>query len=178
MGATMDNVIGRLREDPEMVQFFWDAYSREPNSESLLDAIATFERSLLTPDSRFDRWLEGDATALTSDELHGYKLFKSLGCISCHQGVGIGGNLFARNGVFRPLASPEPKILRVPSLRNVATTPPYFHDGSAATLSIAVRRMASAQLNAQLTDPDVAAITTFLGTLTGTYRGQLIAAPR
>jgi cytochrome c peroxidase len=91
-----------------------------------VDAIASFERSLVTPGSRFDRWLAGDAAALSEGELDGYRLFKSLGCVSCHQGVNIGGNLFVRHEIFHPLASPKPEILRVPSLRNVATTPPYF----------------------------------------------------
>ena len=81
----------------------------------------------------------------SAEELNGYQLFKSLGCVSCHWGVNVGGNLFERHGIFHPLASPKPEILRVPSLRNVATTPPYFHDGSAPTLHEAVRRMASAQ---------------------------------
>jgi cytochrome c peroxidase len=85
--------------------------------------------------------------------------------------VNIGGNLFQRHGIFRPLASPKPEILRVPSLRNVATTPPYFHDGSAPTLDDAVRNMGAAQLNATLTDQQVKAIVAFLKTLTGQYRG-------
>jgi len=66
----------------------------------------------VTPGSKFDRWLEGDASALSAEEQEGYRLFKSLGCVSCHQGVNIGGNLFERHGIFRPLASPKPEILR------------------------------------------------------------------
>jgi cytochrome c peroxidase len=85
--------------------------------------------------------------------------------------VNIGGNLFQRHGIFHPLASPKPEILRVPSLRNVATTPPYFHDGSAATLDEAVRRMGVAQLNSTLTERQVSALVAYLGTLTGKYRG-------
>jgi cytochrome c peroxidase len=83
----------------------------------------------------------------------------------------VGGNLFERHGIFQPLASPKPEILRVPSLRNVATTPPYFHDGSAPTLDDAIRRMAAAQLNRTLTDEQVELIVAFLNTLSGTYRG-------
>jgi cytochrome c peroxidase len=86
--------------------------------------------------------------------------------------VNIGGNLCQRHGRFRPLASPLPEILRVPSLRNVASTAPYFHDGSAPTLDDAVRRMGVAQLNSTLTDPQVEAIVAYLRTLTGTYRGR------
>jgi cytochrome c peroxidase len=103
-------------------------------------------------------------------------LFKSLGCISCHQGVNVGGNLFERHGIFHPLASPKPEILRVPSLRNVAATAPYFHDGSAPTLEDAVRKMAVAQLNSTLTDQQVNAIVAFLQTLTGRYRGVPVGA--
>jgi cytochrome c peroxidase len=143
---------------------------------SLLDAIATYERSLLTPGSRFDRWLGGDSAGLSDQEMHGYRLFKSLGCASCHQGVNVGGNLFQRQGIFHPLTSPNPGILRVPSLRNVATTAPYFHDGSAPTLEDAVRRMAAAQINRTLSEPQVGAIVAFLHTLTGNYRDNPVTA--
>jgi cytochrome c peroxidase len=101
-------------------------------------------------------------------------MFKSFGCITCHQGVNVGGNLFQRHGVFHPLGSPEPVLLRVPSLRNVATTAPYFHDGSAPTLPEAVKMMGIAQLDRVLTDQQVTAIVTFLNTLTGAYRGQMV----
>ncbi|MBV8120512.1 MAG: c-type cytochrome [Alphaproteobacteria bacterium] len=157
---------------------FEEAYGHPPDRSSLLDAIATYVQSLLTPGSRFDRWLGGDAAALSAEELNGYQLFKSLGCVSCHQGVNVGGNLFERHGIFHPLASPKPEILRVPSLRNVATTPPYFHDGSAPTLQEAVRQMGHAQLDQKLSDQQVDAIVGFLNTLTGTYRGSpVVAAP-
>jgi len=172
MGAKIGDVVERLGADPDMVRQFRAAYGRGPDSASLLDAIATFERSLLTPGSRFDRWLAGDEGALSPEEQNGYGLFKSLGCVSCHQGVNIGGNLFQRHGIFQPLASPLPEILRVPSLRNVASTAPYFHDGSAPTLEEAVRRMGVAQLDSALTDPQVAAIVAYLRTLTGTLRGR------
>lgn len=164
----------KLRADPALSQQFRRAYGHDPDGPSLVDALATFERSLLTPGSRFDRWLAGDTGALSSEELAGYRLFKSLGCVSCHQGVNVGGNLFQRHGIFRPLAAAEPSVLRVPSLRNVATTPPYFHDGSAATLEIAVRKMGAAQLNSDLSDAQIASIVTFLQTLTGFYNGHLV----
>jgi cytochrome c peroxidase len=171
MGSGIDAVIAKLNADPKTVDRFRDAYGHAVDRASLLDAIATYERSLLTPGSRFDRWLEGDKAALTAEEQHGYALFKSLGCISCHQGVNVGGNLYQRHGIFHPRASPKPEILRVPSLRNVATTAPYFHDGSAPTLTEAVRQMAAAQLDQDLSDQQVQALVAFLQTLTGTYRG-------
>ncbi len=174
MASSLNEVASKLRADPEMVKQFRGAYGREPDAAAILDAIATYERSLVTPGSRFDRWLSGDAGAITPDEFSGYQLFKSLGCITCHQGVNVGGNLFQRHGIFHPLGSPEPVLLRVPSLRNVATTAPYFHDGSASTLSEAVKSMGIAQLDRVLTDQQISAIVAFLNTLTGTYRGEVV----
>jgi cytochrome c peroxidase len=176
MATSVDEVVSKLRADREAVRLFRDAYGSEPNGAALLDAIATYERSLVTPGGRFDRWLAGDAGAITPEELSGYQLFKSLGCISCHQGVNVGGNLFQRHGIFHPVGSAEPTLVRVPSLRNVATTPPYFHDGSAPTLSEAVKKMGVAQLDRELSDQQIAAIVAFLNTLTGTYRGQAVGA--
>ena len=172
MGGRLSEAVSRLGLDREVRRLFVEAYGHGPDEASLLDAIATYERTLLTPDSRFDQWLRGDANALSPQELTGYELFKSLGCISCHQGVNIGGNLFERYGIFHPLAAPKPGVLRVPSLRNVATTPPYFHDGSAPTLEDAVWKMGNAQLNRSLTGHQVDDIVAFLRTLTGTYRGS------
>jgi cytochrome c peroxidase len=172
MASSADEAVSRLRADPETVRQFRAAYGREPDVAALLDAIATYERSLVTPGSRFDRWLMGEADAITPEELAGYQLFKSLGCVTCHQGVNVGGNLFQRHGIFHPIGSEEPELVRVPSLRNVATTPPYFHDGSAPMLSDAVKTMGIAQLGRVLLDQQIVPIVAFLNTLTGTYRGQ------
>jgi cytochrome c peroxidase len=176
MATSVDEVLAKLNADPQVVRQFSEAYGGKPDKTSLLDAIATYERSLLTPGSRFDRWLGGDTAALTAEEQTGYGLFKSLGCVSCHQGVNIGGNLYQRHGIFRPLASPRPEILRVPSLRNVMTTAPYFHDGSAPTIEDAVRKMAAAQLDRTLSDQQVVEIVAFLNTLTGTFHGAPVVA--
>ncbi len=177
MATSMSELVEKFAADPDMLGEFMAAYGGGPDAANIVDAIVSFERTLVTPGSRFDRWLAGDAAALSISELEGYRLFKSLGCVSCHQGVNIGGNLFQRHGIFHPLASPKPEILRVPSLRNVATTPPYFHDGSAQTLDDAVRKMGLAQLNATLTDQQVQAIVAYLQTLTGNYRGRSVGAP-
>ena len=177
MASSADEVVSKLRADPEAVRQFRDAYGREPDVAALLDAIATYERSLVTPGSRFDRWLVGEADAITPEELAGYQLFKSLGCVTCHQGVNVGGNLFQRPGIFHPIGSAGPALVRVPSLRNVATTPPYFHDGSAPTLSEAVKTMGIAQLGRVLIDQQIAAIVAFLNTLTGTYQGRRSGPP-
>ena len=178
MGVSISELAEKLGADPDMRREFIAVYGSGPDARNIPDAIANFERTLVTPDSRFDRWLKGDAAALSADELNGYRLFKSLGCVSCHQGVNIGGNLLERHGIFHPLASPKPEILRVPSLRNVTTTQPYFHDGSAQTLDDAVRKMGLAQLNSTLTDGEVKSIVAYLQTLTGTYRGAPVGASR
>jgi cytochrome c peroxidase len=178
MDTRIEEVVGKLRHDPEVVYQFEEAYGHGPDATSVLNAITTFERSLVTPGSHFDRWLAGDTTALSAQQLDGYKLFKSLGCVSCHQGMNIGGNLFERHGIFHPLARADPKILRVPSLRNVATTAPYFHDGSAATLDEAVRKMASSQLDLALEDQQVDDIVAFLQSLTGTYHSSPLEEPK
>jgi cytochrome c peroxidase len=175
LNTNADEVVGRLNADPAVVRQFQAAYGSAPDRENFLDALVTFEKSLVTPGARFDRWLGGDASALSPAELEGYALFKSLGCIACHQGVNVGGNLFQRQGVFHPLVKGSPQIVRVPSLRNVATTAPYFHDGSAATLHDAVRRMAAAQLDRTLTDEQVARLVDFLQTLTGNFRGSPVS---
>jgi cytochrome c peroxidase len=177
MGNRADEELARLGEDPEVSSQFQEIYGHGVDRPSLLDAIATYERSLLTPDSRFDQWLRGNKDALTMQERHGYQLFKSLGCISCHQGVNVGGNLFERHGIYHPLASPLPELLRVPSLRNVATTPPYFHDGSASTLENAICKMGMAQLDQNLSDDQIGDIVAFLRSLTGSYQGHPVTAP-
>jgi cytochrome c peroxidase len=174
MGSPLDEVLAQLSADPQTGQQFQAAYGHGPDSASLIDAIASFVRSLTTPGSRFDLWLQGDSQALVARELEGYQLFKQLGCSACHQGVNFGGNLFERHGIFHPLARRDPVILRVPSLRNVAATPPYFHDGSAGSLPQAVRQMACAQLDENLTDAQVGQIVAFLATLNGQYRGRPI----
>jgi cytochrome c peroxidase len=176
MRTSVSEVVAKLNADPEMVEQFRAAYGNSPDRTNFLDALATFERSLLTPGSRFDLWLAGDQSALSAKELEGYQLFKSLGCSSCHQGANVGGNLFERQGIFRPLVSSKPDIVRVPSLRNVATTPPYFHDGGTPRLDDAVRKMAAAQLDRTLSDQQVDSIVAFLQTLTGTFRGKPVGA--
>jgi cytochrome c peroxidase len=178
MNTSVDEVVRKLSADPETAAQFRAAYGRDPDRESLLDALVTFEQSLVTPGSAFDRWLGGDMLALSDKAQDGYRLFKSLGCSSCHQGVNVGGNLMERQGIFRQLVPGKPTIVRVPSLRNVATTAPYFHDGSAATLEDAIRRMAAAQLDRTLSDQQVDAVVAFLRSLTGNYRGTPVTEAR
>jgi cytochrome c peroxidase len=175
MASSAEEALVKINADEVLTQRFRVAYGRAPDVPALLNVIATYELSLRTPGSRFDRWLAGETSAITSEELAGYQLFKSLGCISCHQGVNVGGNLFQRHGIFRALGTPEPELVRVPSLRNVAATAPYFHDGSASTLNEAVRQMGLAQLDRVLTDSQIGSVVAFLRTLTGEYQGRSVA---
>ena len=191
MGAEWTELLARLRGDPDYVRAFRAAYGRSPRREDVLDALARFQRSLLTPDAPFDRYLRGDAGALPPDARRGYELFKSYGCVSCHQGLNVGGNLFQRFGVFADpfAAEPTPQdsalgrftvtgreadrgVFRVPSLRNVAVSAPYLHDGRATTLERAVAIMGQTQLGIQLPARDVELIVRFLETLTGEYGGR------
>ena len=191
MGSIWPEVIGKLKSSPEYVQAFRQIYGDGIQSDHIKNSLAEFERSLSTPNSRFDRYLRHDTHALTSRELEGYQLFKALGCASCHQGMNVGGNMYQKVGVMASYFTARGHITRadrgrfnvtgdprdmymfkVPSLRNVALTPPYFHDGSAATLVDAVRMMAKYQLGRHLTDQEVELIVEFLKTLTGELNGQ------
>ncbi|HEY2570968.1 MAG TPA: cytochrome c peroxidase [Solirubrobacteraceae bacterium] len=176
MGGSLDLAAKRLAADPAMARAFASAFGGPPDGARILDALASFERTLVTPNSRFDAWLRGDDAALSASEVQGYELFKSIGCVSCHQGVNMGGNLFQLSGVFHPVTGDRATRLRVPSLRNVAATAPYFHDGSAPTLEAAVRTMGRAQLDRALTQAQVAKIAAFLRAATGQYRGRLVTA--
>jgi cytochrome c peroxidase len=193
--TTWAELLPKLEADPEYLAQFRQAYPDGLRQENVLDAIATFERSLVTPNARFDRYLRGDQRALSVEEQRGYRLFKSYGCIACHQGINVGGNLFQKFGQFEdyfarrggPVTdadlgrylvtrrAEDRYVFRVPSLRNVALTAPYLHDGSVKTLEEMVRIMARAQLGRRLPEEDVRAIVKFLHTLTGEYRGHSLA---
>lgn len=177
MGAAEGVAVARLRRDPAMTARFRAVYGRPIDDAALVDALTAYQRSLVTPGSRFDRWLGGEDRALSMQERRGYDRFKALGCVSCHQGVNIGGNLMQRHGIFRPIGSKEPEMVRVPSLRNVAVTAPYFHDGSAGNLADAVRAMGEAQLDLTLPKQDVDDVVAFLRTLTGRYEGSVLLPP-
>jgi cytochrome c peroxidase len=185
MGATWSQVLSRLAQDDRLVAEFRSLYRDGLTAENLVNAIATFERSLVTVNSRFDRYLRGDRQALTRLEEDGYRRFSEYGCVSCHQGMLVGGNMFQKFGVlgdyfagrsvseadlgrFAVTGREEDRhVFKVPSLRNVSRTAPYFHDASAATLDQAVLIMARYQLGRELSGDDVEAIVAFLGTLDG-----------
>ena len=183
MATSWPELLAKLEAHPGYRTLFDDAYGAGPSRERVLQALAAFQRSLLTPGARFDRYLSGEAGAITAEERKGYELFKSYGCSACHQGVNVGGNLFQRFGIFpRPPGPRRPgtsrgrieitgriddhQVFRVPSLRNVALTAPYLDDGRAATLAEAVTIMMQRQLGREAGPGDIALIIAFLETLT------------
>ena len=149
--------------------------------DKITTAIAAFEETLVTPNGRFDKWLAGDQKALTADEAEGYRLFKSSGCVMCHNGPAVGGRSFQKMGVVERYQTDNPAEgraavthkdadrmnFKVPTLRNVELTYPYFHDGAADTLAQAVDVMGRVQLGKRYTEPETAKIVAFLKTLTG-----------
>lgn len=193
MGAKWEDVLAKLTETPAYLAAFKALYPDGVRRENVKDAIAEFERTLVTPNSRFDRYLRGDPGVLTEDEQAGYAKFKRYGCVSCHQGVNVGANMFQRMGVIQDYFADRGHVtsadygrfnatgleadrfvFKVPSLRNVAVTAPYFHDGSAGTLEDAVAAMAKYQLGRPLPPGDLADIVKFLRTLTGEFEGRAL----
>jgi cytochrome c peroxidase len=184
-------VVATLSSIPGYVDAFAAAFPDAKPAvtyDNMAIAIGAFERTLVTP-SKWDAYLKGDASALTQEEVDGAKVFVQTGCTTCHLGPGLGGMMYQKIGLVRPYetedvgrfsvtnAESDRFVFKVPSLRNVAETGPYFHDGSVATLEEATRLMASHQLGRDLTDVEVGKITTFLKTLTGTPSADLIAEP-
>lgn len=188
MATDWPSIIKKLSMDHKLSASFNEVYSNGISSQSIKDAIATFERSLNTPNSRFDRYLRGDTNAITRQELEGYKLFKAYGCTSCHQGVAVGGNMFEKMGVIHDYFAGRVNMreadngrynvtgieehrheFKVPSLRNIMLTAPYFHDGSAPTLLVAIQIMSKYQLGRTVGDEDIYKIIKFLHTLTGEF---------
>jgi cytochrome c peroxidase len=185
-GTTWDALAGRLRASEHWVASFARAFPDGVSARNAKAALLAYERSLASPGAPFDRWLLGDAEALSNDAREGYALFKSRGCISCHQGALVGGNLFQRLGIMKPyyddpssvnegdfgrfLVSGREEdrfVFRVPSLRNVASTAPYLHDGSLPTLDMAVSVMATYQLGRSFDRGQIGRIVAFLESLTG-----------
>ena len=191
MGNTWQNVVATLGNDTTYAADFKKAYSDGVTAENVQNALASYEKTLLTPNSRFDQYLNGNTDILTLDEKYGYQRFKSYGCIACHQGINIGGNMFQKFGVmgdyFKARGNPtesdlgrylttgaeeDRNVFRVPGLRNVDLTAPYFHDGSAKSLEDAVDVMFRYQLGRVPTAEDKRLIILFLKTLTGEFNGD------
>jgi len=193
MGSNWPEIIAKLRADHAYVRRFRAIYPDGIKIANIRHALASFERSLITTASRFDRYLLGSPDAITDREKQGYVLFKSYGCAACHQGANVGGNMFQKLGVMRDYFTERGNITRadagrfnvtgqeadryffkVPSLRLVVLTAPYFHDGSAATLEQAIATMAWYQLGRAIPVQDIGLIIAFLRTLPGNYKGRLL----
>lgn len=180
MAFTHEAATNVLVTIPAYVEMFKQVYGDSITMDHVQDAIAAFEETLITPDSKFDRWLYGDDTAMSPTELEGYKLFKEKGCTTCHNGIAVGGAMYQKMGLKKPYRDEatlgrfnvtkneaDRYVFKVPVLRNIELTYPYFHDGSIWDLKEAVLTMADIQLGTPLTDAEADRIVEFLKTLTG-----------
>jgi cytochrome c peroxidase len=192
MGMEVGRVAEELKSIPGYKLPFARAFPGQADPITIgnaASAIAEFERGLITP-ARWDRYLDGDSHALTQPEKEGAKLFANLGCMVCHTGAYLGGTMFEKLGVVVPWPNQtdhgrrevtknpaDDMVFKVPSLRNVAMTGPYFHDGSTDALDSAVRMMAHHQLGVELSEEEARSIAAWLGSLTGDIPRDYIAAP-
>lgn len=187
----------RLRAMPEYQRLFAVAYPdvQQPITyQNMQQAIAAFERKLITP-SRFDEYLKGNNEALSLQEKQGMATFVNVGCTNCHSGVAVGGNMIQKFGVFHDYwtytqsnhidqgkmnvtgDSIDQFMFKAPSLRNIEKTAPYFHDGSVASLTDAIKIMGKVQLDVDLSDTQVANLEAFLHSMTGEVPAQYQTAP-
>ena len=189
---SQEKVLEVLNSMPEYVTAFHDAFPQESDPvkyENVGKAIGAFEKGLVTP-APFDRYLAGDKLALKPEQKQGLKLFTELGCVGCHNGTYVGGGMYQKVGLVQPWPNQKDQgryelthqdadrmVFKVPSLRNVAMTAPYFHDGSAKTLAEAVKRMGKYQLGKDLSEEETQAIVAFLGSLTGEISTAYIQEP-
>lgn len=188
MATNWREVIAKLERDADYRREFAAIWPDGIRAGHIKAALAEFERGLITPDAPFDRYLRGDHAALSAAAREGWALFRDLGCIACHQGVNIGGNMYANLGVMgdyfadrgRPILrsdlgrynltgrEEDRHMFKVPSLRNIERTAPYFHDGSIKTLGEAIDTMARYQIGVRLEMKEREALLAFLGSLNGT----------
>lgn len=187
MNSNWALINSRLNQDAGYRDAFESVYQAPASRETVVKALAAYERTLVTLNSPFDRYLRGESQAMSTESIRGYEKFRSYGCISCHQGANLGGNIYEKFGImgdyfqdrgnikrsdwgrFNVTHREEDRfVFRVPSLRNVAETAPYFHDGSAADLKSAIRVMSRYQLGRQLDDHEVSELEAFLACLSGT----------
>ena len=196
--TSFDEIIAKLAADGAYAAKFRALYPGEGITEATItDAIEEFERTLTTPNSRFDKWLLGDKGAITAEELKGYELFKEYNCATCHVGPNLGGLSYelmglrnhyfdARgmelteedNGRYKQTQEERDRHrFKVPGLRNIELTWPYYHDGTRLTMDEAVRDMALYQCDVELEAQETEAIVAFLRTLTGEYNGELLTNP-
>jgi cytochrome c peroxidase len=190
MGFSFKELIPKLNKS-EYKALFAKVYTKEGiTKNSITDAIAEYEKTLVTPNAPFDKYLRGDKSALTQEQKEGYELFKSKGCISCHNGVNLGGNLYSKFGVVEDSKSTslgrynvthknrDKYYFKVPTLRNITLTAPYFHDGRTQSLKEAIKIMSQLQLGRYFTQDEVDKIDAFLHSLEGEIpKGEAIYVP-
>ena len=185
MGADIESVVTRLRLDDDYQREFAKSYPDAITSDNIVDAIVEFEKALTTPNSRFDKYLRGEKSAISKYEIEGYRLFIANGCTSCHNGVNIGSNLYQRVGIAKQYTHSEidskhelgrfnitkniddKYMVKVPTLRNIELTAPYLHNGSLSNLRITVNFMLEYQVGILTNPDDILKIVAFLRTLTG-----------
>ncbi len=183
--ASWDQVIDKLKKDPEYPQQFQAVFAGPINEDNIVAAIAEYETTLITPNAPFDQYLRGNQAAITEQQKKGYELFKAYGCVSCHQGKNVGGNMFQKFGVLKDINLQagslnedlgryevtknewDKRVFKVPSLRLAVKTPPYFHNGSVPTIEEAVDIMIEFQLGRSVPEADRTAIIAFLESLVG-----------
>ncbi|RUM46220.1 MAG: cytochrome B6 [Hydrogenimonas sp.] len=180
MDMNPEDVEAYLRQNSTYRTLFKKVYGTEPTYQQTLDAIAEFEKALYTPNAKFDRYLRHEVE-LSEEESQGYYLFKTLGCITCHNGINIGGNSYQKFGLIIPYTwencfpdrfavtqNPQDKnVYKVPTLRNITLTAPYFHNGSVLTLKEALQKMGYHNLGFDLSPDEITALIAFMKTLTG-----------
>jgi len=185
-------VVAVLKSMPGYVEAFDKAFPRDKDPVSFNNmavAIGAFERKLLTP-GRWDKFLAGDQTALTAEEKAGFNTFATTGCPTCHIGAYLGGNLYQKLGLMKPYpdqsdlgryqvtkAESDKMFFKVPSLRNIEKTGPYFHNGKVATLEQAVAEMGEDELGRELSQAEVRSIVTWLKSLTGEVPAEYVKPP-
>ena len=196
--ASFDEIAARLNADAAFAAKFKTVYPEGLNEKTITDAIAEYEKTLVTPNSPFDRYLKGDKQALTAEQVEGYALFKEYNCATCHAGVNMGGLSYelmgkradyfkdrevntksgltdADNGRWAQTKVERDRYrFKTPTLRNVALTWPYYHDGSVPTLDKAIDMMARYQVGREMPAADVQKVQHFLEALTGQYKGQTL----
>lgn len=185
MGHNLTAVVARLKADSQYADMFAKVYPDGVTEANLGNAIAQHTKDMTRTDSPFNNWLSGDSGAMSAQALQGRERFNALGCVSCHNGINLGGNSYQQLGSATPVAMADPglyrrtqrdqdrQVFKVPQLHNVAITAPYYHDGSVATLDEAVRRMGREQAGRTLAEQDVADIVVFLESLSSAFfRGR------
>lgn len=189
MATDWDSIIKKLQNDAEVSRQFITIFRDGITANNIRESLAAFQKTLILKDSPFDRWLSGDLSALSLKEIKGYELFRSYGCVSCHQGANVGGNMYARMGSlenyfelkgddishadlgrYNVTGNPNHRyVFKVPSLRTAALNDYFFHDSSVNSLEEAIVTMARYQLGRELPQQHIDAIASFIQSLTGSH---------